>query len=152
MNIRGTGKKAASNASALFNIWNGPVQFPRQSFIRSSGGSYRLDSATSLLDSQTLKLRVDMTPEQRSALAVFLRQHLRNLADIQTLRATLELSCQRGFVPLDWEQKLEAFGQTPHYRAMLEDFEPLIVQFEQSGSETALIELLQKTLKGRLVK
>jgi hypothetical protein len=93
-----------------------------------------------------------MTPEQRRVLAVFLPQHLRNLADIQTLRATLELSSQRGFVPLDWEQKLEAFGQTPQYRAMLEDFEPLIVQFEQSASETALIELLQKTLKGRPVK
>lgn len=93
-----------------------------------------------------------MTPEQRRALAVFLRQHLRNLADIQTLRATLELSSQRGFVPLDWEQKLEVFGQTPQYRAMIEEFEPLIVQFEQGGSETALIELLEKTLKGRPVK
>ncbi len=97
-------------------------------------------------------LLVDMTPDQRRALAIFLRQHLRNLADIQTLRATLELSSQRGFVPLDWEQKLEAFGQTPQYRAMLDEFEPLIVQFEQGTSETALIELLQKTLKGRPVK
>jgi len=93
-----------------------------------------------------------MTPEQRRALAVFLRQHSRNLAEIQTLRATLELSSQRGFVPLDWEQKLEAFRQTPGYRAMLEEFEPLIVQFEQGASEIALIELLQKTLKGRPVK
>ena len=97
-------------------------------------------------------LLVDMTPEQRRALAIFLRQHLRNLADIQTLRATLELSSQRGFVPLDWEHKLEAFGQTPQYRAMLDEFEPLIVQFEQGTSETALIELLQKTLKRRPVK
>jgi hypothetical protein len=93
-----------------------------------------------------------MTPEERRALAVFLRQHLRNLADIQTLRATLELSSQRGFVRLDWEQKLEAFGQTSQYRAMLEEIEPLIVQFEQGASETALIELLQRTLKGRPVK
>jgi hypothetical protein len=93
-----------------------------------------------------------MTPEQRRALAVFLRQSLKNLADIQILRATLELSRQRGFVPLDWEQKLEAFGQTPQYRAMLEEFEPLIVQFEQNTSETALMELLQKMPKGRQVK
>jgi hypothetical protein len=93
-----------------------------------------------------------MTPEQRRALAVFLRQHLRNLADIQILRAALELSSQRGFVPLDWEQKLEAFSQTPQYRAMLEELEPMIVQFEQGASETALIELLQKILKGRPVK
>jgi hypothetical protein len=93
-----------------------------------------------------------MTPEQRRALAVFLRQNLRNLADIQVLRATLELSRERGFVPLDWEQKLEAFGQTPQYRAMLEEFEPLIVQFEQGASETVLMELLQKMLKGRQVR
>jgi hypothetical protein len=93
-----------------------------------------------------------MNPEQRRALAVFLRQHLRNLADIQILRATLELSSQRGFVPPDWEQKLEAFRQTPQYRAMLEELEPMIVQFEQGASETALIELLQKTLEGRPVK
>ena len=93
-----------------------------------------------------------MTPEQRRALAVFLRQSLKNLADIQILRATLELSRQRGFVPLDWEQKLEAFGQTPQYRAMLEEFEPLIVLFEQNTSETALMELLQKMPKGRQVK
>jgi hypothetical protein len=59
-----------------------------------------------------------MTPEERRALAVFLRQHLRNLADTRTVRATPELSSRRGFVPLDWEQKLEAFGQTPQYRAM----------------------------------
>jgi hypothetical protein len=90
-----------------------------------------------------------MTPEQRHALAVFLRQNLKNLADIQILRATLELSRQRGFVPLDWEQKLEAFGQTAQYRAMLEEFEPLIVQFEQGTSETTLMELLQKMLRGR---
>jgi hypothetical protein len=93
-----------------------------------------------------------MNPEQRHALAVFLRQNLKNLADMQILRATLELSRQRGFVPLDWEQKLEAFGQTPQYRAMLEEFEPLIVQFEQNTSETALMELLQKMLKGKQVK
>ena len=93
-----------------------------------------------------------MTPEQRRALAGFLRQNLKNQADIQILRATLELSRQRGFVPLDWEQKLEAFGQTPQYRAMLEEFEPLIVQFEQGTSETALMELLQKMLKGRQTK
>jgi hypothetical protein len=47
---------------------------------------------------------------------------------------------------------LDAFGQTPQYRAMLDEFEPLIVQFEQGTSETALIELLQKTLKRRPVK
>jgi hypothetical protein len=62
------------------------------------------------------------------------------------------LSRERGFVPLDWEQKLEAFGQTPQYRAMLEEFEPLIVQFEQGASETVLMELLQKMLKGRQVR
>jgi hypothetical protein len=111
-----------------------------------------LDLAASLLDFQILKATGDMTPEQRGALAVFLRQHLRNLADIQTLKATLELSSQRGFVPLDWEQKLEAFRQTPQYRAMFEEFEPLVVQFEQGASETALFELLQKTLRGRPVK
>jgi hypothetical protein len=88
-----------------------------------------------------------MTPDQRRDLAVFLRQHLRNLADIQILRATLELSSQRGVVPPDWQQKLEAFGQTPHYRAIMEEFEPLIVQFEENGSETTLIELLQKTMQ-----
>jgi hypothetical protein len=93
-----------------------------------------------------------MTPEQRRALAVFLRQNLKNLADVQILRATLELSRERGFVPLDWEQKLDAFGQTPQYRAMLEEFEPLIVQFEQNTSETALTELLQKMLEGRQLK
>jgi hypothetical protein len=48
--------------------------------------------------------------------------------------------------------RLEAFRQTPQYRAMLEELEPMIVQFEQGASETALIELLQKTLKGRPVK
>jgi hypothetical protein len=93
-----------------------------------------------------------MTPEQRPTVAVFLRQHLKNLADIEVLRTTLELSSQRGFVPLDWEQTLEAFRQTPQYRAMLEELEPMIVQFEQGASEAALIELLQKTLKGRPIK
>ena len=85
-----------------------------------------------------------MTAEQRSALAVFVRQPLRGLADIQVLRATLELSSQHGFVPLDREQQLEVFRQTPQYRAMLEELEPVIVQFEQGTFETALIELLQK--------
>jgi hypothetical protein len=87
-----------------------------------------------------------MIPEQRRALAAFLRQHLRNLADMRLLRATLELSTQRGFVPLDWEQKLVAFRQTPEYLAMLEQFEPLIVQFEQGAADTALNDLLQKVL------
>jgi hypothetical protein len=63
---------------------------------------------------------------------------------MRTLRLTLELSTQRGFVPLDWEQKLAAFRQTMEYRAILEQFEPLIVQFEHGASDTALIELLQK--------
>ena len=87
-----------------------------------------------------------MTPEQRRALAAFLRQHLRNLADMRVLRATLELSTQRGFVPLDWEQKLLEFRQTTEYRAMLEQFEPLIVKFEQGAADTSLNELLQKVV------
>jgi hypothetical protein len=92
-----------------------------------------------------------MTAEQRRALAVFLRQHLRNLADIQTLRATTELSGRR-VVPLDWEHKLEAFGQTLRYCAMIRRVGPQIVQFERDASETGLIELHEKTLKGRTVK
>jgi hypothetical protein len=89
-----------------------------------------------------------MTPEQRRALAVFLRQQLGNLAGIGTWRATPELSGRRGFVPLDREQKLEAFGQTPQYHAWLEQIEPLKVRFERSASETGLIEVLEKRLKG----
>ncbi len=42
---------------------------------------------------------------------------------------------------------MEEFRQTPQYRAMFEEFEPLVVQFEQAASETALIELLQRTLR-----
>ena len=84
-----------------------------------------------------------MTLEQRRAFAVFLG-HLRHLPNIQTLRATPELPSRRGFVPLEWEQKLEAFGQTPPYRATLEELEPLIVQFEQGASEIGVIELLEK--------
>lgn len=95
---------------------------------------------------------VDMTLEQRRALAVFLRQHLRSLADIQILRTTLKLSSQRGFVPADWEQKLEAFRQTPPYLVMQEEFEPMIAQFEQGASEIDLIDLLQRILKERPVR
>jgi hypothetical protein len=87
-----------------------------------------------------------MTPEQRRALAAFLRQHVRNLADMRVLRATLELSTQRGFVPLDWEQKLVASRQTPEYRAMVEQFEPLIVQIEQGAADSSLNESLHKVL------
>ena len=73
-------------------------------------------------------------------------------ADIQILRATLELSRQRGSVPLDWEQKLEAFRQTPQYHAMIEVSEPMIVQFVQGASEPALIDLLKKVMKGMPLK
>ena len=93
-----------------------------------------------------------MTPEERRALAVFLRQHLRNLADTRTVRATLELSSRRGFVPLDGEQKLEAFGQKPQYIAMLEQFEPPTVRFERGASETGLIEWLEKNAEGKAGK
>jgi hypothetical protein len=58
------------------------------------------------------------------------------------------LFSRRGFVPLDREQKLEAFGQTPQYQAWLEQMAILKVRFERSASETGLIEALDERLKG----
>ena len=69
---------------------------------------------------------------------------MRNLADIRTLRATPELPSRRGFVLPNREQKFEAFGQTSQHRALLEQFEPLTVQFERGASETGFVELLEK--------
>ncbi len=90
-----------------------------------------------------------MTPEQRRALAAFLRHHLNLKAENRALMAILATAAQDGNPPIDWPENLETLRHMPEYRAVLEEFEPLIVQLEQGAAETDLIELLQKTLGGR---
>jgi len=62
------------------------------------------------------------------------------------------LSSRQGFVPRNWEQEFEAFGQTAEYRAMLEQFEPLTVRFERGASRTGLVELLEKNVEAKAGK
>ena len=109
-----------------------------------------MDSAASLLDSETLRATHHSGAKTRSS--GLSATALRNLADIRTLRATPELSSRQGFVPRNWEQEFEAFGQTAEYRAMLEQFEPLTVRFERGASRTGLVELLEKNVEAKAGK
>ena len=92
-----------------------------------------------------------MTPEQRRALAAFLREHMKLIAENLALRAILDSSAAHEQAPVDWQDNLEELRRTPEYRAIVEEFEPQIAQIERGDAESDLIESLQRVLGGRPV-
>ena len=92
-----------------------------------------------------------MTLEQRRALAAFLREHMKLIAENLGLRAILDSSAAHEQAPVDWQDNLEELRRTPEYRAIVEEFEPQIAQIERGDAESDLIESLQKLLGGRAV-
>ena len=93
----------------------------------------------------------EMTAEQRRALAAFLREHMRLIAENLALGAILDSSAAHEQAPVDWQDNLEQLRQTPEYRAIVEEFEQPIAQIERGDAESDLIESLQKLLGGRAV-
>lgn len=93
----------------------------------------------------------EMTPEQRHALAALLREHVRMMAEIRALQSILMIAALDRKPPFDWNENLKTLRNAPEYHAVLEEFEPLIAQFEQGTAENDLIESLQKILAGKPV-
>jgi|SRR6516162_2293891 hypothetical protein len=92
-----------------------------------------------------------MTPEQRRALAAFLREHMKLIAENLALRAIMDSNAAHEQAPVDWQDNLEELRQTREYRAIVEEFEPQIAQIERGDAESDLIESLQRLLGGRAV-
>ena len=92
-----------------------------------------------------------MTPEQRRALAAFLREHMKLIAENLALRAIMDSNAAHEQAPVDWQDNLEELRQTREYRAIVEEFEPQIAQIERGDAESDLIESLQRLLEGRAV-
>ena len=90
-----------------------------------------------------------MTPEQKHALAAFLREHMKLIAENLALRAILDSNAAHEQSPVDWQDNLEVLRQTSEYRAIVEEFEPQIAQIERGDAESELIESLQRLLGGR---
>jgi hypothetical protein len=93
----------------------------------------------------------EMTSEQRRALAAFLREHMKLIAENLALRAILDSSAAHEQAPVDWQDNLEQLRQTHEYRAIVEEFESQISQIERGDAESDLIESLQRVLGGRPV-
>ena len=93
----------------------------------------------------------EMTPEQRRALAAFLREHMKLIAENLALRAIMDSNAAHEQAPVDWQDNLEELRQTREYRAIVEEFEPQIAQIERGDAESDLIESLQRLLGGRAV-
>ena len=91
----------------------------------------------------------EMTSEQRRALAAFLREHMKLIAENLALRAILDSSAAHEQAPVDWQDNLEQLRQTHEYRAIVEEFESQISQIERGDAESDLIESLQRVLGGR---
>lgn len=93
----------------------------------------------------------EMTLEQRRALAAFLREHMKLIAENLALRAILDSNAAHELAPVDWQDNLEQLRQTHEYRAIVEEFELQIAQIERGDAESDLIESLQRVLGGRPV-
>ena len=93
----------------------------------------------------------EMTLEQRRALAAFLREHMKLIAENLALRAILDSNAAHEQAPVDWQDNLEQLRQTHEYRAIVEEFESQIAQIERGDAESDLIESLQRVLGGRPV-
>jgi hypothetical protein len=93
----------------------------------------------------------EMTPEQRRALAAFLREHMKLIAENLALRAILDSNAAHEQAPVDWLDNLEQLRQTAEYRGIVEEFEPQIAQIEQGDADSDLIESLQRLLGERAV-
>jgi len=83
-----------------------------------------------------------MTPEQRRAVAAFLREHMKLIAENLALRAILDSSAAHEQAPVNWQDNLEELRRTPEYRAIVEEFEPQIAQIERGYAESDLFTAL----------
>jgi hypothetical protein len=63
-------------------------------------------------------------------LATLIREYTTQLADVHTLRAMLTVA-EQGLASVDqWEDALEQARQTPEYRNISEQYEPLLLRLE----------------------
>jgi hypothetical protein len=91
-----------------------------------------------------------MTPEEQRALAAVLRRLAKYMAERRALITILSDAAQTHRCPEDWESDLARLRETPAYRAILEDFEPMISRLEQDADLSEVLPLIEKVMKGKL--
>lgn len=91
-----------------------------------------------------------MTPEEQRALAALLRRFVKIMAERRCLITILDEAVEGQRSPTRWRDDFENLRQSPHFRAFLEEFEPMIVRLEQGADIDELIPLLQKITEGKL--
>jgi vacuolar-type H+-ATPase subunit C/Vma6 len=90
-----------------------------------------------------------MTPEEKRALAAFMRRFAKLMADRRALITILKTAADNQRPPTDWEKVLEELRQHPYYRAFLEQYEPTIRQLEEDAEIEALLPLFERMSEGK---
>jgi hypothetical protein len=71
-----------------------------------------------------------MPSEFPRKIAALIREYTTQLADVHTLRGMLTIA-EQGLASVDqWESTLEQARQTPAYRSISEQYEPLLLRLE----------------------
>lgn len=93
-----------------------------------------------------------MTKEQKRVLARVLRQLVKRCwADVPALTSLLDtFAIEKKNVPKNWRKLWSAIQKSDDYRAILQEFEPLISGLEASAADDELFELFAKMSRGKL--
>jgi hypothetical protein len=91
-----------------------------------------------------------MTDQQRKAFARHIRRYAQLIADHTALTSLLDSYEEEGRPPEQWKKMLAEIRNSDTYRAILEEFEPLITSLESSSDDAGLIELLPEISEGKL--
>lgn len=90
-----------------------------------------------------------MTPEEKRALAAFMRRFVKLMADRRALITILKEAEHNQHPPTGWEKDFESLQDQPYYRAFVEQYESTIHQLEMDADIEALLPLFEKLSQGK---
>lgn len=82
-----------------------------------------------------------MNPDQARNVVKIVREQLRLQADLRSLASILTYAESSNQPPHDWLQALKLTRETPEYRRIADELEPLLVRIETAADEKE-VELL----------
>ena len=85
-----------------------------------------------------------MNPEQSRKFIELLREHMVLQAEVRSLASILTYVETQGHLPIEgWLATLKEMRQTPEYRKISEQYEPLFARVEQAADVTEALQLIE---------
>jgi hypothetical protein len=91
-----------------------------------------------------------LNPEQSRKFVELVRDYLLLQAEVRSLASILLAAEKANIAPVGWLEDLKVLRQTPEYRSIAEQSEPLFARILAAADEKEVDQLLQSTPKARI--